>query len=515
MRKAFILALILALALAGICGCASQKQAQQPVQKVTVGMESDITGMESSGLSMCYLLYEPLVNLKLQDGAIEKVPYLAESWEHNDNRTVWTFHLRKGVKFHDNTEFDSGDVKFTFERALKGKILAFATIRSIQKIECPDEHKIVFTLNKPGATFLSDIALIGMESSTIPLDEKENVVKPVGTGPFVFKEWQKGQSVVLKRFDQYWQGKTRLQEIVFKVIPDAQTRMMAVKAGDIDLMYGWGILSLVPTMKNTPNVSVLSVQGQGQTFMYVNGYTKSFDDKNIRLALAYAVNRKEICDQLNDLCEPDSHLFAARFKKYLNEDAKAPDMDIARARQLLAESGWTDADGDGIVEKNGQRFQVSLSYSPKDDYAKAAVIIQKQLKAVGIDVKVAPVEAFETVLREKKYELAIASQSYIPHDEPCNYYIQYYSSKTPQGYQIYTTPDLDQSVVQLMTSVDENARLKLHREIQQKIIDTGTVMPLYSSRVTFALQNRVKGFTCPPTYAPWWQWSTLKDAWVE
>lgn len=187
-------------------------------------------GIDLKGLEPVYgtpwgaplrVIYETLV---FEDGNFTIQPLLAKSWEVSEGGKVWTFHLRKGIKFHDGTPFNASAVKFSFEYQREAYRGLYAVLESI---EASDESTVKFILKKPYVPLLRDLSTAPVMSPASI--ENGKFKSPIGTGPFEFREWTKGQKFVLEKNGDYWQGSPTLEKIVFKVIPDAFTMLLISK----------------------------------------------------------------------------------------------------------------------------------------------------------------------------------------------------------------------------------------------------------------------------------------------
>ncbi|MFZ2071731.1 MAG: ABC transporter substrate-binding protein, partial [Halobacteriota archaeon] len=363
-------------------------------QEIVIGIGEDIKGLEPVfgcpwGAPL-RPIYETLVmedvNLKIQ-------PLLAESWEVSEDGKVWTFHLRKGIKFHDDTPFDASTVKFSFEYKPEAWRALYAMLKSI---DTPDEYTVKFVLNEPYAPLLRDVSSAPIMSPTA-VDKSGEFKSPVGTGPFKLAEWVKGQRLVLVRNENYWQGTPKLEKVVFKIIPDASARAMALETGEIDLtghMAGGGALYPweIPRLREEPELKI--VEGYTQpcvTWIQFNTEKEPFSDLKVRKAVCYALDtQKLVTSVMGETAAPllKGPLSMPSTEDLLNQNLTWYPYNPEKAKELLAEVGWKDTDRDGIREKNGKELKVTFvlsAFSP--EVPKIAEIVQTQLKEIGMDVE--------------------------------------------------------------------------------------------------------------------------------
>ncbi len=240
-------------------------------------------------------LYEGLVRID-RDGKVQ--PLLAKSWEVAPDGRSYTFRLQTGVKFHDGTAFDSADVKFAFDRArapnsTNAQKQIFAPIDTI---ETPDPATVVIKLKEPSGNFLyylgwGDAVIVAPETA------ENNKASPVGTGPFKFKSWTRGDRVELVRNPDYWQkDKVKLESVTFRFINDPQAQVAAVKAGDVDAFPTIGAPELFADLRKDPRFTAVAGNTEGETVAGLNNTRKPFDDPRVRRALMHAIDRKALVE---------------------------------------------------------------------------------------------------------------------------------------------------------------------------------------------------------------------------
>lgn len=356
------------------------------------------------------------------DGSVN--PGLAESWTISDSGTEYTFKLRAGVSFHDGTEFDAKDVKFTLDRARdetsqnaqKG---LFEGIESVEVI-APLEVKV--TLKAPEGNFLFNMAW-GDAVIVAPESIGEIKQKPVGTGAFRFKNWVQGDRIELERNPDYWGEPAQLETAVFRFISDPTAAFAAVMAEDVNAFPAYPAPENLLQFEADSRFQVLVGSTEGETILAINNKAEPFDDIRVRRAVAHAIDRKAVIDgAMFGLGTPIGTHFAPHHPDYIDLTDKSP-YDPALAIQLLAEAGF----------ENG--FTTTLKLPPPSYARRGGEIIAAQLRAVGIETEITNLEWaqwLEEVFRGKSYGLTIVS-----HTEPFDigiyarpeYYFQYDSEK--------------------------------------------------------------------------------------
>jgi peptide/nickel transport system substrate-binding protein len=369
-----------------------------------------------------YMLFTPLVQF---DEKLQPQPYLAERWELSDSAVV--FHLRRDVKWHDGRPVTAEDVKFTFDLAKDSTsgsgLLGPVYLSHVASATVVDPYTIRFGFESPHADALEDFWW-----APVPKHLLQNVPpsqlaqapfnrRPVGSGPFRFAEWRPGNSLTLEAnpdFPQALGGRPALDRVVFRVIPEATTLVTELLNGTADVIA----YTLLPDQA----AQVKAQEGQGfrlshypgREFYYVswNNTRAPFNDAAVRRALAMAIDKTQMVQGLlHGFGEPAHGVIPTYSPMYT--DLSAEDRhDVAAARQMLAQAGWRDSNGDGIVEKNGQPLRfVLLTNSESRLKQDVQNFLQQQFRQVGADVQLRTVE-IQTMLAQHKardYDAVIAN----------------------------------------------------------------------------------------------------------
>ncbi len=344
-------------------------------------------------------IYDTLVQFKY--GTTEIEPALATSWEISPDGLVYTFHLRKGVYFHQTkywnkkVEFSAKDVLFSFERQMhKAKRYYSPGAKSykywegmgmshiIKSIEALDDYTIRFTLNEPEAPFLANL---GMDFLSIlskdyadylaQNNKKDELAKkPVGTGPFKFFLWNKDEKIILLKNQDYWGPKAYLDKVVVRTIPNPSTRALALRTGEIMLMTGPN-LNEVEQLEKVPNIVVDKSAGLLASWLSLNTQKKYFSNPLVRLAINHAIN---VDDYIKVLYEGFAQKMVNPFPPTIwgyNYNIKPYEYDLKKAKELLKQAGYP----------NG--FKTTI-FTTATRNPKGAVFIQASLAKIGIDVKI-------------------------------------------------------------------------------------------------------------------------------
>ncbi|RWO48904.1 MAG: ABC transporter substrate-binding protein [Mesorhizobium sp.] len=406
----------------------------------------------------------------------EVLPALAESWTVSDDGKVYTFKLHSGVKFHDGTDFNADDVKFSLDRARADNSVNAqkGLFAAIDTVEMVDPATVRITLKNPQSSFLYNM---GWGDAVIVAPETADTNKdtPVGTGPFKFQTWAKGSSITLIKSDAYWGAPVSLDKAEFRIVTDAAAAVPALLSGDVQAFPFFDPDS-VAQIQGDPRFKVVIGATEGETILSMNNKKSPFDRLQVRQAISFALDRKAIIDGASaGLGVPiGSHMSPAN-KAYVDLTGLYPH-NVEKARELLKEAGL----------ENG--FKATLKLPPPPYARLGGEIIASQLRDVGIDLQIVPVEWaqwLDQVFTRKDYDLTIVS-----HTEPND--IDIYSRK--DYYFNYDNPTFDKIIADLNLTSDEAKRMTLLGEAQKMLADDAVVGFLYELPKIGVWDAKLEGF---------------------
>ena len=438
------------------------------------GLDPTVAPAAAIGEVVHLSVFEGLTKINM-DGKI--TPLLAESWSTDPDGKLYTFKLRKGVKFHDGEAFDASDVKFSFERAKapgstnKAKKAVFD---NISRIDTPDASTVIVVLNNADGNFLFRMG----ENTAVILDPKSaptDATKPIGTGPYKFESWAKGSSITLVKNDQYRDAaKVQMKKVTYRFINDAAAQVAALLAGDIDGMPRYGALESLKQFQGDPRFSVTAGGTEGKTIMTINNRKKPFDDVRVRRALAAAIDRKAVIDGAQEgFGVPIGSHMVPSDAGYVDLTSVNP-YNPEKAKALLKEAGVTTP------------LNVTLTLPPPAYARKGGEIIASQLAKIGVVAKIENVEWAQWLSGAFKgnYDLTIVS-----HTEPLDF-DRYADPSYYYGYDSKAYKDL---FTAYNSTADAKGRLKLLGDIQRQLA-TDSVNAYLFQLPQFAVGNkRLKG----------------------
>jgi len=449
MRMTWLAAAALAVAVSGSAAWGARTD-------ISVGMQLEppnldpTTGAAAAIDEVVYAnVFEGLTRIG-PDGSVR--PALARSWDISDDGLVYTFHLQRGVTFHDATAFDAHDVKFSLDRARADDSTNAqkALFTAIDAVEVVDETTVRVTLTRPAGDFLFNLGW-GDAVIVAPESAATNATNPIGTGPFRFADWVRGDHVDLVRYPDYWGTPVGLAAATFNFISDPTAAFAAVLAGDIDAFPNFPACEVLPQFEADPRFTVSVGSTEGETILAINNGRAPFDTLEVRQAISHAIDRQAIIDGALFGCgTPIGTHFAPHHPAYVDLTDAYP-YDPEKARALLREAGLAGG------------FSATLKLPPPAYARRGGEIIAQQLRDIGISVDIVPIEWAQwlsEVFADKNYDLTIVS-----HTEPMDigiyarddYYFDYHSA----AFQAIMA-DLDRTT-------DPDARKALLHQAQRRI----------------------------------------------
>lgn len=516
--RTFLISALLILCLAG-CDNGRERQRQvsrgqgipaygDTIVEGSIGEPSNlipILASDSASFDIAALVYNGLVKY---DKDLNLAGNLAQSWEISPDGLTITFRLRRGVKWHDGVEFTSRDVLYTYRIIIDPKTpTAYAEdFKQVKEVEAPDPYTFRATYASPfapalaswGTAMLPAHLLEGKDITKSPLSRK-----PVGTGPYRFKEWIPGQKVVLESFHDYFEGRPYIDRYVYRIIPDTSTMYMELKAGGLDLMS----LTPIQYQRQTDTPDFLNrfnkYRYAASTYVYM-GYNLGnplFSDKRVRQAITSAINRDEI---VRGALLGMGRIAHGPYKPgtwAYNPDVKDLGYNPEKARTLLAEAGWKRGSG-GVLVKDGRPFRFTvLTNQGNEQRLKTAQIIQQRLRTVGIDVKIRVLEwsSFITHFIDKRnFEAVILAWTITPDPD---IFDVWHSSKTgPKELNFigFKNAEVDRLIEEGRKTFDKEKRKRCYYRIQDILVEEQPYTFLFVPDALPVVSARFRGIEPAP-----------------
>ncbi len=510
---------------------------EAPAQIMVFGSSGDASRLDpgdvTDGESIQRMdnIFEGLVEYK--KGSTEIQPALATSWETSADGKEITFHLRKGVKFHDGTDFNADAVVFSFARQYDtnhpfhqyGEWAYWGYMfYDVDRMEKIDDYTVKLVLKNVNASIMTSLAMFttAIVSPTNAEKYKGDAFKhPCGTGPFKFVEWVKDDHITLEANDNYWRKRPKLDKLIFKVIPDPSARLLALEVGEVQ-----GIEYPNPAdfdrIKSNKDLKLLSAPGMNIGYMAMNagygyndangngirdadeplvktpGYYEPLTKKKVRQAINYAIDKKSIVDNIYMGTAIVAKNGMPPFMLGYNNDIKDYPYDPEMAKKLLAEAGYPDG------------FEVTLYVMPVSrpymfDPPKIGEAIQSYLAAVGIKVKFYQVD-WGTYLQETeagKHQMCLLGWTG-DNGDPDNFMNVLYGANACSigkagNYGFYNDEKTQELLTAALQTYDVKKRAEYYKEAQVRIHESANWVYIAHSNQNIVFRSNVEGYTLHPT----------------
>jgi peptide/nickel transport system substrate-binding protein len=500
---------------------------------MVIGLSGDATSLNpviaTDGIS--YTVEWPIFDSLLElDASLNVRPLLAESWDVSKDGLTYTFKLKKGVTWHDGKPFTARDVAFTFYSVLDPKVTTphrayfdalagFPELTAkenakrpddlaVRPIEIVDDHTVRFRLRYPSGSFLA--VLVNPRAGIVPehllkgadLNTAEFNRKPVGTGPFKFIEWRRGERIVVEANDRYHAGRPALNRLIFRIIPDAVVLLQELRAGGVDFIENPPLTEMA-RLKQTAGLRVLVADNTSYTYFGWRQDVAPFTDIRVRRALNHAVDVPSIVKEVlqgyaavaTGQFPPSSWAFDASVKPYTYD----PNL----AKSLLAEAGFKPGT-DGILVRDGKRFTFSIRHDQANQSVKdTAVIIQEYLKRVGVEATLEPLDwpTFVKKLFASDFEGIVVAWTNHHDPDPFAYTIWHSSQWKGRNFAHYKNAKVDELLEQARRTNVMAERRKAYGEFSKVLMEDAPYVFLYFQQQVYVTRQGYEGFVPIPTFA--------------
>lgn len=454
------------------------------------------------------MIYEPLVSYK--DGKI--VPHLAESWVISPDGKEYTFKIRSNVKFSDGTDFTAKNVKRNLDAVMNNMKLHtwLGIIPVLDKTEVVDDSTFKLTLKEAYYPTLYDLAVVrpvrmlGDAGFPDDGDTSKGLKNPIGTGPWVLSDYKKDEYAVFALNPNYWGEKPKVNKVMIKVIPDGETRVLAFEKGELDLIFGEGLISYdayKQLEKSGKYVTALS-DPVGTRNLILNTMNDKLADLRVRQALHQGFNKKAMVEGVTlGMEEKADHILPGNVP-YANVNVQAVEYNVEKAKALLDEAGWKLPSGKNVREKDGKALELELIYDKADLTQKAmAETLQAEWSAIGVKLKITGVELTVYIQRRKanEFDMNFYSNFGAPYDPH-----SFMTAVLQQGYGVSDTlvalpmkADIDRKVAEGMRTTDEKNRTELFGSVLATLQEQSSILPISYIKKIAVYQKNVSAFVFP------------------
>lgn len=494
-----------------LCAAALAAAAPATAQTVNLRLGEDpesLYNVQTNSLtanSVINYVVERLVYID-QDGSPQ--PWLASGWTVSDDQTQITFTLRDGLTFTDGTPFDAAAVVAQFDTILDPNVASpqLATQGPLKSVVATDDHTVVFTYSEPFAPAFNALSGVGAginSPAAVKAEGDDYARKPVGTGPFLVRQWIPGTSITLTRNDSYHEqyrsdvenkGPAQVDTIVLNVIPEEGVAQAALETGELSAA-SLQADAIAQFVDNPDFKTIIDKSSGNEVFLEFNMHTPPFDDVTVRKAIGYAIDRKAAVEAAwGGYGQPAySPLSAAipGFDQKVADEYGTP-YDPAKAKELFAQAGWTDSNGDGILDKDGKDAAFTiLSYAGFTHIDRTLQVIQANLADIGvkIDLQTSDWGAFYPSLLDEGWDMDLMRWTW---DDP-DVLNQIYAGDGHR-HKLIPNPEIDAILERCSTTMEPTARLSCVSDAQKAILENMVSVPVLTNWGVYAIQSNIDGY---------------------
>ena len=440
-------------------------------------------GKETPAVQVNTQIFDTLVTVDPETN--EVVPQIAESWEQTDDQT-YVFKIREGIKFHDGSDLTAEDVKFSLDRARNSAAVSYI-VNFIEEVTVDDDHTVTVKTTAPYAPTLRNLAITFaaiVPKAVVEADENAFIQNPVGSGPYKFVEWNHGDHVTLKAFDDYYAGKPETENLIMKVIPETSQRTIALETGEVDLAYDLAVND-IPKVNSDDKLTVYEIPSLTCWYVSMNMNKKPFDNPKVREAMSMAIDRQTIIDTINaGSGQTADAIIAPAVFGYYSTGVK--EYNPTKAKELLAEAGYP----------NG--FSTTLWVNDNQSRIEMCQAMQAMLLEVGVQCNLEVLEFGSFISRTTAgdHDLAYFGWTTSSGDADYSYYsLEHSTQQGAAGNRSFLAdPDVDKLIEEARSNTNEEERKELYKELAIKLDEINNNIPVYYSSINVGANKKVEGF---------------------
>jgi peptide/nickel transport system substrate-binding protein len=476
-----------------------------------------LSSIDMMGDRIARMVYDSL--LERDNETWEMKPSVAESYEISPDHLTFTFKLRHDVIFSDGAPLSAEDVKFVFDKLMDPATDAMSLrnyFLNVDRCEVVDPYTVRFVCKEP---YFKTLISLGEDLRILPkhifsegdFNKHPNNRKPIGSGPYLLEAWDTNDKVVLTKNEKYWGTKPHLQHLQYKIISDGNAALQVLERGELDYMGltpdQWFHQAAKPEFEAKFNKLAFYVPNHG--YIGWNLRRPLFADKRVRQAMTLLLNRQLILDTIfRGLGVVVSNGFIYGSAEY-NKDLAPWPFDPERAKQLLAEAGWKDANGDGVLEKDGTPFNFEfLVPSGVPEYEQMATVYKEELAKAGIQMTIKLLEwaTFVDTVHNLNFDAMTMMWQLDPEQDP---YQIWHSSQIKGGsnYPGFVNAEVDKLIEDARKEFDPAKRVELYHRMNIIIHEEQPYTFLFCNKATVAIDKRfrnVKAYRLRLDAKEWW-----------
>ncbi len=468
------------------------------------------------------ILYDRLLDLA-DDGFS---PALAESWDISEDGLVYTFHIRDGMKFSDGEILDANAIKANFDAIIENKERHtwLEMMNLLESVEATDDHTIVLKLSAPYYPMLTELAVtrpFAMISPAAMIDgsTKDGVKDYIGSGPYKLTDFVTDEYAVFEINENYWGEKPKIQKITAKVIPDNQTRVLALENGELDLIYGKNMIDAdaIKKFSDSEEFKIELSEPTSTRQLLFNTAREITGDFNVRKAIQHATDKNSISEGIfYGFEEPADTLFSKSIP-YCDINLEPYEFNMEKAESILEDGGWV-LGSDGIREKDGNKLEIEILYNADSVTEKnISEFLQSEYKKIGINLNIVGQEeqSYRDNMKAGNFDMIFNISWGTPYDPQSSLAAMrapvYGDFAAQQG--LHDKKEIDESISEIMTSTDEARRQELYNNVLTRLHEDAVYVPLTYECNKAIHSSNLDGVTFTPSQyeIPFWDMFFLEN----
>ncbi|WP_426244978.1 ABC transporter substrate-binding protein [Nocardioides sp. LHG3406-4] len=474
-----------------------------PGGSVTIARAQDAQGFDktmvfANSSIWVYVNFWETLTISSTDGKSVE-PWLAESWTQSDDQLTWTLKIKEGVKFADGTPMTSEDAKFTLDEARSTEGGWEFINSAIKTVSAPDPTTLVIETKYPWAPLLADLAC--PNNGIVPKDyggrsKTDYYDAPMGTGPFMWDSWKKGQSITLKKNPNYWREDEKgtqlpyLDEVVWTVVPDTNSRNVQIQGGEVQINET-PPFSSIEQLQGSGKVDVTLFPSTRTDYVVMCQKTEFFKDQNVRLAVSHAIDRESLIKAvLYGNGTAANSLFMPTLA-YYDESTPGQSYDMDKAKAALAASAYADGFSCTYAAASGDAVDAAI-----------AQVLQSSLKELGITMEIENVDPSALHERQSNLDYEISHTYWTMDIADPDELVQFAVLPEGGGHSMvtgYEDPKAQDLAKQAQQEFDTAKRQEIYSELQKVLAESAFVAPLFYQPLPYATATNVQGFYVKPT----------------
>ena len=489
--KRFLVMLLVSAMTTALCACAGGKAGSADADSlITIGIPQDLDESldphVAEGAGTREVLFNVFEGLVKPNSNGDLIPAVASDYSINEDGTVYTFTLREGVKFHNGKKVTVQDVKASLDKCAgteSGEPLV-AAFSAVKEINTPDDKTIEIVLKESDTDFLPNLT-----AAILPADHLDASTEPIGTGPYKYVSRSPQENIILESFDDYWGEKAKIKTVVLKIVADADTIVMNLEGGSIDLMAR---LSTTQAAQLSDNFDIYEGTMNLVQALYINNSVEPFNNTKVRQALSYAVDVQEIMDFVSDGkgTETGSSMFPAFGKYYMKELNDTYNTDIDKAKQLLNEAGYPD----------GFEFTITVA-SNYQQHVDTAQVLKEQFKKIGVTANINLVE-WDTWLNDvyigRNFETTVVGVD--ASTLTASAMLGRFVSDSGKNFVNYNNPEYDKVYGEAIATVDDDVRTEKYKMCERILSEDAANVYIQDLPNLVAVNKKFGGYEFYPLY---------------